>query len=300
MVTETKPRPPVEPPDLDVEEEIDVRRYWNTLASRWWLLAAGVVGGLIIGYLVALGSGQVYKATALLYLGQPFAGGNQIQSVNTNPNIVNEIIRSEDAIKAAAGRAGLRPGQLRGNVTTQTIQGPKVAVKANQVPLIQVAVTGSRALKTEAAASALTNQVINQVSGFVRTKITTYKRVANSLAKQLDSVQERINRLNAALRTAAAQGLSPLDRLVLVTQLDNAVQLKGELLQAQANNQQAQALAQNVELPRIIEHPVAAKTTARSTRNSMLVGAVIGLLLGIIAAFLWDPVTRRLSHSHAA
>src|SRR6266540_1360084 len=255
MVTETKPRPPVEPPDLDVEEEIDVRRYWNTLASRWWLLAAGVVGGLIIGYLVALGSGQVYKATALLYLGQPFAGGNQIQSVNTNPNIVNEIIHSEDAIKAAAGRAGLRPGQLRGNVTTQTIQGPKVAVKANQV------------------------------SGFVRTKITTYKRVANSLAKQLDSVQERINRLNAALRTAAAQGLSPLDRLVLVTQLDNAVQLKGELLQAQANNQQAQALAQNVELPRIIEHPVAAKTTARSTRNSMLVGAVIGLLLGIIAAF---------------
>ena len=47
-----------------------------------------------------------------IYLGQPFtpAGGGQLQSLQTNPKTVSEIVRSEAAIKAAANAAGMQPG----------------------------------------------------------------------------------------------------------------------------------------------------------------------------------------------
>lgn len=37
---------------------------------------------------------------------------------------------------------------------------------------------------------------------------------------------------------------------------------------------------------------VAAKTTARSRRNTVLVSALIGLILGIVAALVYEPVLR--------
>jgi len=37
---------------------------------------------------------------------------------------------------------------------------------------------------------------------------------------------------------------------------------------------------------------VATKTTARSRRNTVVVAALIGLLLGIFAALLWEPAAR--------
>jgi hypothetical protein len=50
------------------------------------------------------------------------------------------------------------------------------------------------------------------------------------------------------------------------------------------------AQAQLVEKPRVLTPAAAVPTTARSRRNSVVVGALIGLLLGVIAAVLWEPV----------
>jgi gas vesicle protein len=43
----------------------------------------------------------------------------------------------------------------------------------------------------------------------------------------------------------------------------------------------------------VISGAAASKTTARSHRNSTVVGALIGLILGGIAALLWDPFVER-------
>jgi uncharacterized protein involved in exopolysaccharide biosynthesis len=42
---------------------------------------------------------------------------------------------------------------------------------------------------------------------------------------------------------------------------------------------------------------VATKTTAKSRRNTVIVAALIGLLLGIFAALLWEPVGRVVRRS---
>jgi uncharacterized protein involved in exopolysaccharide biosynthesis len=37
------------------------------------------------------------------------------------------------------------------------------------------------------------------------------------------------------------------------------------------------------------------KTTARSRRNSVVVAAFLGLLVGLFAALVWEPLMRRRS-----
>jgi uncharacterized protein involved in exopolysaccharide biosynthesis len=292
MAEHTKLREPPEFAELDAEREVDLRRYWNALVSYWWLPLAGLAVGLVIGYLLSLGGNQVYKATATLYLGQPYSGNSTVQSLATNPSYVNQKVHSEAAARIAAARAHLRPGQVRNHVSTKAITGAKGAVKAGQIPLVEITLTGAAPRKVQVATLSLANQVVNQLSGYVDTKIASYQVLLASLNDQLKSNQQRIDQANAAI--AGSGNLSPIDRLVLTTQADNAIQAKGTLLESKTTTEQQLSLAEDVEKPRIVDQPVPVKTTARSTRNSMLVGAVIGLLLGLFAALIWEPVTTRL------
>src|SRR5712691_8184806 len=98
-------------PELDAEQEVDLGRYWSAIAARWWLPLAGLVAGAIVGYLISLGGSQVWKASASVYLGQPYSPVSAValQGPQTNPAEVATIARSEEAIDAAAAAAGLRP-----------------------------------------------------------------------------------------------------------------------------------------------------------------------------------------------
>jgi uncharacterized protein involved in exopolysaccharide biosynthesis len=53
------------------------------------------------------------------------------------------------------------------------------------------------------------------------------------------------------------------------------------------------SLAEDIEATRITASAVAVKSEPTSRRTSVIVGAFIGFLLGIIAALVWDPVARR-------
>jgi uncharacterized protein involved in exopolysaccharide biosynthesis len=70
-------------------------------------------------------------------------------------------------------------------------------------------------------------------------------------------------------------------------------QRRGTLEEDRLQARQLLALAEQVELPRVIDRGVATKTTARSARNSVVVGGLIGLILGLFAALLWEPIAAR-------
>ena len=56
---------------------------------------------------------------------------------------------------------------------------------------------------------------------------------------------------------------------------------------------QALSLAENVEQPSVVQEAASRKTTARSVGRSLVVGGLIGLILGLLAAILWEPAERR-------
>ena len=91
----------------------------------------------------------------------------------------------------------------------------------------------------------------------------------------------------------AKSGLSDIEKLIVAGQADNAQTRFGTISDNLSLAQQQQTLAQSVELAQVIEPAAAVKTTARSRRNSILVGALIGLIVGAIAAVVVDARFRR-------
>jgi hypothetical protein len=285
--------------DLDAEREVDLRSAWDRITARWWLPVGGFVLGAILGVLVSVGSGDVYRAEALIYLGQPFtpAGGGQLQSLQTNPKTVSEIVRSEAAVKTAAAAAGMRPGQLRGNVTsTAVVQAGQVA--RNFTPLVEIEVLGPTKVKAEKASNSFANTVVTQVVPYITQKMNLLKAQIANDEQQLEDIAARIANANEQQRLAFADNSLSLAEKLLVSTNSNATinaaeQRRGEVVQDLNGARQLLSLAENVELSRVVQPAVGVRTSATSRRNAAVVGALAGLLLGALAAIVADPWLRR-------
>jgi uncharacterized protein involved in exopolysaccharide biosynthesis len=271
--------------DLDAEREIDLARWRRALKALWWLPLAGLIVGAVIGVALSLGGTSSYKATADISLGQPVSpGGVVIASFATNPRAIAEITSSASAQEIAAKAAGLQPGVLRGHVSVGTVGVATGVGAARSAPLIALTVTGKNPKKTAVAANVLAKIVVERTTApYVGTKIRTYESVLATSKKQLQSINLRL----AALQTALTKShLDPLNQLVLVSQVDNAEQRQGNLLDQEATTQQQLAFAKNVESAKIVADAAPVKASAHSKRTSLVVGALVGLILGGIAAIL--------------
>lgn len=278
-------------PELDAEREVDLRRHWNTIAAHWWLPLAGLAAGIVIGYLLSLGGTQVYKAKAVVYLGQPLsASGVQVQSQATNPSTVRQIVTAEATIDSVARKVGLRPSQLRGHVSTQAVSG--AITRLGQNPLVAISVTGQLRAKVAAAANGLAAAVVNApaLAGYAKVKIRTFEQQVKAQNDLLASIDVSTRQLRDAVQRG--NGLSTVEKLILQIQLNGLAQQRQQTVVQQALAQQQLTLAQQVEAPQVTTRAVAAKTTARSRRNTVLVAALIGLILGGIAALLYEPARR--------
>jgi uncharacterized protein involved in exopolysaccharide biosynthesis len=278
-------------PGLDAEREIDLARWRAALSRLWWLVAAGLVLGGIVGFLFSFGSGSIYKASSLISLGSPVSpGGVVLQGFGQNPRAVSQITSSAAAQDAAAHIAGMHPGALRGNVSIATV-GTATGTSVRAAPLISLTVQGKVAKKIARAANALAAIVVDKTTApYVGTKITTYVQVLATTDAQLASIANRLAGLNRALKVSH---LGALDELVLVSQIDNAEQRQGNLNDQKATTQQQLAFSRNVESAKVITKAVSEKSTARSRSTSLIIGALIGLLLGAIAAVVADGRAKR-------
>jgi len=264
--------------DLDAEQEVDLGRYWSAIVARWWLPVLGFVVGAFIGYLISLGGKDVWKASATLYLGASYSsvGGVFLQGPQANPATVGTIARAEASIDRAAVQAGMRAGDLRGNVSTKTIStGVGTAtVRATGNPLVRITVQASTRRRAQLAANALAKIVVDRLAPYADQKI-------DALKAQIASDQDQIDALRRGSSAADAVG-----KAVLGVQL-------GEVLDDQLQAKQLLIQAQQIERPQVLTRAAAVKTTARSRRNSVVVAAFLGLILGLIAALVWDPIVRR-------
>ena len=290
---------------LDEEQEVDLSSAWQRLKLHWWLPIGGLVVGAVIGIALAVSGGSVWRAQTIVYLGQPFAplGGGQIQSLATNPRTVGEIIRSESALKRASAVSGIPVSRLRSAISTREL------VAAGQLrginPLMEITVKGSGKRKVELAADALSRRVTERVSAYVTEKVTQLDRQVDVSESQLAAVEARIEtaqRQQAQLNTDPSIPLS--EKLLLNLNLNSVITtadarrtaLQDDLSEAQ----QLLNLAENVEKSRVVEPAAASKTTARSSRTSLLIGALIGLVIGAIAALVVDPIAARRRESTAS
>jgi uncharacterized protein involved in exopolysaccharide biosynthesis len=285
-------------PELEDEQEVDLSSAWQRLKVRWWLPVGGLVVGAVVGIALALSGGSVWRAQTIVYLGQPFAplGGGQIQSLATNPRTVGEIIRSEAALKNASDASGIPVSRLRAAISTRELLAAGQLRGIN--PLMEIAVKGSGKRKVELAAAALADRVTERVSVYVTEKVADLDSQVETAELQLDEVNERIRAAQEQQAAIIEDRSIPLEQRLLVTANLNSVITTADARRAAIQDdlfesRQLLNLAENVESSRIVEPAAASKTTARSSRSSLLVGALIGLLLGAIAALVVDPIAAR-------
>jgi hypothetical protein len=159
-------------------------------------------------------------------------------------------------------------------------------------------VKGSGKRRVELAADALAARVTERVSLYVTRKIEDLERQVAVSASQLAAVEARIGTAQRQQAQLNADPSIPLsEKLLLNLNLNSVITtadarrtaLQDDLFEAQ----QLLNLAENVESSRVVERAAASKTTARSSRTSLLVGALIGLLVGAIAALVADPIAAR-------
>ena len=266
-------------PDYDVEQEVDFGRWLGAILVRWWLPVLGLVVGAIVGYVISLGGSQVFRAQATMYLGQPYGGLNSSQplvNLQTSPATVRQIVTAESTIERVAGAAGMRAADLRGHVTTSAVTTSSSSAKVTQAPLVTITVTGKAPLKVRSAANKLANVALVTLARYPAAKIAKLKEQIAFDDGQLAAIA----RVPHATDSATAAVL--------------AIQ-RGQIEQDRLNANQLLAQAEQVESPIIVTRAAAHKVTARSRRNTIVVAALIGLLLGIAAALLWDPVAGRFA-----
>ena len=275
----TAPAPPQRGFDPEAEQEVDFARYVRLLAIRWWLLAAGLVAGAVIGYLVSLGGTQVYKATATLYLGQPYtaAGGSPALGVQTNPGTVSSIIHSALVDGIVAHKCDTSASKFHKGISTAAVSGSSVP-KTNTNPLVSITVQTRRAKVAGCAANGLAREVVRRVGSYANGKIA-------NLNAEIAADQAAIALINKALSNPS---ISVTNKLLLQLSLKTNQQ---DLISATQFLQQAK----QIERPSILTGATPNKITARTRRNTVVIAALIGLILGAIAALLWDAVVPRLT-----
>jgi len=274
--------------DLGAEREIDLRKWRDALVSRWWLGLAGLVAGVLVGALYGLSGGSAYDATALIAPGQAFnpSGNTAVQTYLTSETAINTIATSNTTLEEAAAKAGMGVDQLRGHVSTAAVnEGTDTATATSstgKAVLVQITVELSEKKKAEDAANAIATIVQRTTtSPYVKQSIKIIANRLASYAARLVTEKQRVDAVNKAL---TQPGLSLDASLLLSLQADSALADYDQTQNAQLTAEQQQILSQQVEQTQIIQGARSQKTTARSRRNSVVIGALIGLILGAIVA----------------
>lgn len=287
--------------ELEAEQEIDFARYGRAIAARWWLLVVGAVVGAIVGFLVSLGGAGSYKATAQVYLGQPTAP-DSAAPVTTSPTalgLATNYATSEEAVHKAAAAAGMKPSRLRGDIQTKPIigiTGAKVGVPA---PLLSITVTGPSRQKSQDAANALADAVVVKVSAYTDTKIASLEQQLTFDDNELAAIDRRLAKARKdQAQLFESKTLNATEKLVALANFNSVIvldeQRRGTLEADRFLVRRQLSLARDLERSNVTARAIAVKTDPTSRRTTVLVGAFIGLLLGLVAALLWDPVAARV------
>src|SRR5918992_1884086 len=276
-------------PIVDDEREVDVGRYWDTLLTHWWLPVLGLLAGIALGLLISISSSDVWRAQATVYAGAPYATNTPItNSLATNQSTITRIVKSEETIGQVADASGMTRKKLREGIATQRLPSGQGRLVPSQLYLISV--KGDERVPTQRATRLLADRVVDRVGGYARSKVAALDRNLSSLNAQLEALESQSR---VTQRQLGGAGLSNVERLVLINTLQLAEQRRAAVEQDRTETLQFLALANEVEMPRVLDRAVAVKTTARSTRNTVAIAGFLGLLLGIFAALLWEPVTSR-------
>lgn len=286
--------------------EVRVTEYVRRAARRWYVIVFTVVAAVLLVFLHGVsGATKQSAATASVYLGQPFtpSGAAVLNSTPlSNPSISIQYATAPQQIAAAAKAAGIDNRRLRSHISVLASGGAAAsagkAVTGTGPPTITIAAEGPwTRLKVQTVANTLAQSLIDYANRYTKLKTNLIASRVVLEKSQLQTVQEVQKQARANLATIANSSADPLSKVAaqapFVTDLSTAADQIGTLTENLTNDQIALAATKDIESAQFISRAVGHRVSATTRRNSLVIAAMVGLIVGTGLALAWEALSAR-------
>ena len=295
----------VTPPVLPAGE-VRVTEYFRRAARRWYVIVFTVVASVLLVFLHGVsGATKQSAATASIYLGQPFTpgGASVINSTPlSNPAISIQYVTAPQQIAAAAKAAGIDHRSLRSHVSVLASGGAAStagkSVTGGGPPTITITVEGPwTRTKAQTAANTLAKSLLgfaNRYTSLKTSLIADRVKLEKSQLATMLAVQRQARR---NLKVIAQSNTDPLSKVAaespFVTDLSTAADQIGTLTVNLTNDQVALVATKDIESAQFIAQATGRRVSAATRRNSLVIAAMVGLIVGTGLALAWEALAAR-------
>jgi uncharacterized protein involved in exopolysaccharide biosynthesis len=284
----------------DESTTIDVGAWLSTLARNWWVILGLVVLGAVVGAVVTLAQPKEYSATSSVYIGQTTdANGNAMAGLNSNAKAAVQLLASQSVLRDAAERIGMgiTPSQL-GKQTTVETPSSTVKTSTSVVNFIIITVTDTKKVRAAKAADSLAEVLLERIGDGVAAKLEILERQLADGTKAYDASVVRSAAAEKALTAIARGSGSAAEKATAAAPWAAVAQAAATEQQSLSSSNQKTELmlltAQQTEQPRILhEAAIPDSPSGPSMTLNLAAGALAGLVIGIIAAFVRQRLADR-------
>jgi hypothetical protein len=252
-----------------VDPDVDLGRLLRRVRRRGVLLLLCSVCGLVIGYAVGRTGQRGFQARTVLYVTQ--TGGL------AQPAALASMARSPSLLAAAATRTGVSTEALLSSMSATAIG----AARTTGAPLsFQISIRARHRRAAVAASRLIARALLGRIDDFQVAQVAAARAVLANTRRELADLNRR---------QAVAESLSRSDLAVRATALGLIEEARSTVSRRMhgAQTELAQARAQQSQIVSTSAVPVG----ARSLAADAIVGASIGLLLGLLASLAFPDAT---------
>lgn len=242
---------------------LTLRDYVRVIRRNALMIAVLAIVGAGAGLGTSVGQTPVYKASSEVALQDPTQELNVVGLGSGPPQTPAELAATNAETLTGAAVMNAVRHRLKTRVSADALAGA-ISAQVSQSGLLQITASGPNGRSASALANAAASSLVAVDNQQARARF----------ARFASNVQQRIASLPPALRSA-----SPASPLAFY---------ETELARLQTLG----SVATSAQIARLAQ-PTAAASSAHVAR-SVLIGLALGLLLGIIVAFIRDSMDRRL------
>lgn len=265
-------------------KELTLRDYLRVLWSGRWILLAFVIGAAVIGAITSVAKPAEYTAVARVSLGQATTRtGAPVQTARTSPTTAPTTLKTDAIIREVAEQVGVRPGVVRNAVT---LTAPRVVANAGNQPTVLTitSATGDRDRSIKIA-NAYSDQVYAILQKDFEASNSVLTRHQERAAKRVESLNDEISRLRQQQIAAGSGERALVFQIAVSSALSQLEQARLDLEETEL----AVAKGNQVEAPTQLVVAESASSTGAAPKRlqSIIFAALIGLLIGVLATFVW-------------
>lgn len=263
--------------------EITLRDYARVLWTGRLVVLICIAIAVVVAVVASVASPAKYTAKATVSMGQATTiSGTPIQTPYTNPTTAPQVLSSDDVIDRVADRAGVSAGRVRSDAV---LTAPRVTgSQGNQPTVLTVTVTDKNRQKAIDIANAYAEVVLAIAGEGFTASQKVYERQLGQSRAVIDELVAQVRTLRGQLTTASGERAA-----LLQTALLSATEELRLARQDAADQEILLTKAAAVEAPNRISQADSASSSGSAPNRvrAILLGAFVGLLVGILATFVW-------------